>query len=164
MCVKEYAYYVNKLRLKTWIWRQIVTSQTVHTKHKWPPYTNEWTPSPLKIFCVRHCSNSFKYNEGNVIDVCFKCLMKRYRTFWFSFWIKLARKWSHWENWIQVAEFDDCPLAKCYWHSSMLDLGMLVWRCPRRKPIRKTAWFCSMHIMYNQYHTLMQKWNEYSAR
>jgi len=24
--VEEYAYYVNKRRLKTWIWRQIVTS------------------------------------------------------------------------------------------------------------------------------------------
>jgi len=26
VCVEEYAYDVNKLRLKTWIWRQIVTS------------------------------------------------------------------------------------------------------------------------------------------
>ena len=38
--VQEYAYYVNKLRqnvgLETWIWRQIVTSQTAHTKYKWP--------------------------------------------------------------------------------------------------------------------------------
>jgi len=23
---------------------QIVTSQTAHTKHKWPPYATEWTP------------------------------------------------------------------------------------------------------------------------
>ena len=55
--VEEYAYYVNKLRQKvgfeTWIWRQKVTSQTAHTKHKWPPYATEWTP-PWK-FCVRHC-------------------------------------------------------------------------------------------------------------
>ena len=36
--VEKYAYYVNKLRqnvgLETWKWRQIVTSQTVHTKNK----------------------------------------------------------------------------------------------------------------------------------
>jgi len=42
--VEEYAYYVNKLRLKTWIWLQIVTSQRAHTKCKWPPYATEWTP------------------------------------------------------------------------------------------------------------------------
>ena len=34
----EYAYCVKKLRqnfgLETWIWRQIVTSQTAHTKYK----------------------------------------------------------------------------------------------------------------------------------
>jgi len=41
---EEYAYYVNKLRLKTWIRRQIVTSQTAHTKYKWPPYATEWKP------------------------------------------------------------------------------------------------------------------------
>jgi len=41
--VEDYAYYfVNKLRMKTWIWRQIVTSQTAHTKYKWPPYATEW--------------------------------------------------------------------------------------------------------------------------
>jgi len=57
--VEEYAYYVNKLRqnvdLETWIWRQIVTSQRVHTTKKWPPYATEWTPH-TKIFFVRHCS------------------------------------------------------------------------------------------------------------
>jgi len=46
--VEKYAYYVNKLRrnvgLETWLWRQIVTSQTAHTKYKWPPYANEWSP------------------------------------------------------------------------------------------------------------------------
>jgi len=46
--VDEYAYYVNKLRqnvgMETWIWRQIVTSQTAHTKYKWPPYATEWKP------------------------------------------------------------------------------------------------------------------------
>ena len=50
--VEEYAYYVNKLRLKTWIWLQIVTSQRAHTKYKWPPYATEW--NPMEIFCVRH--------------------------------------------------------------------------------------------------------------
>jgi len=44
--VEKYAYYVNKLRqnvgLETLTWRQIVTSQTAHTKYKWPPYATEW--------------------------------------------------------------------------------------------------------------------------
>jgi len=56
--VEKYAYYVNKLRqnvgLETWKWRQIVTSQTAHTKCKWSPYDPEPNP-PMKIFCVRHC-------------------------------------------------------------------------------------------------------------
>jgi len=51
MNVEKYAYYVNKLRqsggLETWKWRQILTSQTAHTKCKWPPYDPEpnlpWT-------------------------------------------------------------------------------------------------------------------------
>ena len=57
--VEKYAYYVNKLRqnvgLETRIWRQTVTSQTAHTKYKWPPYATEWNP-PMKNFCVRHCA------------------------------------------------------------------------------------------------------------
>jgi len=56
--VEEYAYYVNKLRrnfgLETLKWRQIVTSQTAHTKYKWPPYVTAWNP-PMEIFCARHC-------------------------------------------------------------------------------------------------------------
>jgi len=43
--VDEYAYCVNKFRendgLETLIWRQIVTSQTPHTKYKRPPYATE---------------------------------------------------------------------------------------------------------------------------
>ena len=31
-----------------------MTSQTAHTKYKWPPMTLNQTPS-MKIFCVRHC-------------------------------------------------------------------------------------------------------------
>jgi len=46
--VEEYAYCINKFRenvgLETWIWRQIVTTQTAHTKHKWTPYATEWNP------------------------------------------------------------------------------------------------------------------------
>jgi len=46
--LEEYAYYVQKLRqnvgLEIWIWRQIVTSQTAHTKCKWPLYETEWKP------------------------------------------------------------------------------------------------------------------------
>jgi len=57
--VEKYAYYVNKLLqnvgLETLLWRQIVTSQTVHTEYKWPPHVTAWNP-PMKIFCVRHCS------------------------------------------------------------------------------------------------------------
>ena len=50
--VEKYAYYVNKpcqnVDLEIWLWRQIVTSQTAHTKYKWLPYTTEWKP-PWKI-------------------------------------------------------------------------------------------------------------------
>ena len=56
--IEEYAYCVNKLRqnvgLETWIWHQILTSQTPHIKYKWPPYATEWNPyksflrTPLK--------------------------------------------------------------------------------------------------------------------
>jgi len=46
--VEEYAYYVNKLRqnvgLEICIWRQIMPSQTAHTKYKWSPYATEWKP------------------------------------------------------------------------------------------------------------------------
>ena len=53
MDVEKYAYYVNKRRqkvgLETWIWRQIVTSQTAHIKHKWPPYVTEWNPPHEKF-------------------------------------------------------------------------------------------------------------------
>jgi len=63
--VEEYAYYVNKHRLKAWIWRQIVPSETAHTKYKWPPYATEWTPN-MKIFCVRHWlrSSSFLLDDS----------------------------------------------------------------------------------------------------
>ena len=56
--VEKCAYYINKLRqnvgLETCKWRQIVTSQTAHTKYKWPPMTLNQS-SPMKIFCVLHC-------------------------------------------------------------------------------------------------------------
>jgi len=52
--VEKYAYYVNKLRqnvgLEIWLWRQIVASQTAHTKYKWPPYATEWNPPPWNFF------------------------------------------------------------------------------------------------------------------
>ena len=70
--VEKYAFYVNKLRqnvgLETGKWRQIVTSQTAHTKYKWPPYDPEPNP-PMKIFCVRHCC-LLSIDEG--ITVCSK--------------------------------------------------------------------------------------------
>ena len=53
VCVEEYAYCVNKFRqivgLDTWTSRQTVTSQTAHTKYKWPPYANEWNPPTWKF-------------------------------------------------------------------------------------------------------------------
>jgi len=66
--VEEYAYYVNKLRLKTRIWRQTVTSQKAHTKCKCPPSATEWNP-PWKLSAyatVRSnrylgCSSTFKW-------------------------------------------------------------------------------------------------------
>ena len=71
--VEKYAYYVNKLRqnvgLETWMCCQIVTSQTAHTKNKWPPYAAEWT-TPMKIFCVRHCHAS--------------CLAARHQIRWYK--------------------------------------------------------------------------------
>jgi len=50
--VEECAHYVNKLRLKTWIWRQIVTSQTAHTKYKLPPSATEWKPPHENFLCT----------------------------------------------------------------------------------------------------------------
>jgi len=51
--VEEYAYYVNTLRqnvgMETWIWRQIVTSQTSHTTNKWSPYVTKWN-APMEKF------------------------------------------------------------------------------------------------------------------
>ena len=48
--VENSAHYVNKLRqnvgLETWVWRQIVTSQTAHTKYKWPSYAMPLNESP----------------------------------------------------------------------------------------------------------------------
>jgi len=35
----------------------------------------------VPIFKKVQGTNSFKYNEGKAIDVCFKCLMKHHRTF-----------------------------------------------------------------------------------
>ena len=64
--VEKYGYYVNKLRqsigLEIWLWRQVVTSQTAHTKYKWPPYATEWKPSIsflrtplLTVAMIRSC-------------------------------------------------------------------------------------------------------------
>ena len=74
--VEEYAYYVNKLRqnvgLETWKWRQIVTSQTAHTKCKWPPYDPEPNPpnenflrTPLDITC--HVPHIFRFRFRNIL-------------------------------------------------------------------------------------------------
>ena len=83
VCVEEYAYYVNKLRLKTWIWRQIVTSQTAQTKYKWPPSATEWTP-PWKFSayatgccsCYQHLNQSLAAVTEYKLSLCSK--------FWFT--------------------------------------------------------------------------------
>jgi len=73
--VEEYTYYVNKLRqkvgLETWVWRQIVTSQTANTKYKWPPHAAEWNPyedflrTPLNAVVEVCCSVVI---VGGVVD------------------------------------------------------------------------------------------------
>ena len=74
--VKEYAYYVKKLRqnvgLKIWIWRQIVTSQTAHTKYKWPPHATECNP-PWKFsaYATAGCAILFS-KEPRFMKTC-KC-------------------------------------------------------------------------------------------
>jgi len=77
--VDEYAYYVNKLRqnfgLETGIWRQILTSQTVRTKYKWPPYATEWNP-PWKFSAYATGGDSIEnwwrntYSTDATIYVC----------------------------------------------------------------------------------------------
>ena len=62
--VEEYACCVNKLRQnvgsETWIWRQIVTSQTAHTKYKWLPYATEWNPPWKFSVYATECIDAFK--------------------------------------------------------------------------------------------------------
>ena len=36
--------FAKTLVWKTWIWRQIMTSQTMQTNFKWSPYDTEWNP------------------------------------------------------------------------------------------------------------------------
>jgi len=62
----------------------------------------------------------------------------------------LDRKWSHCVKWIPVTEFDNCPLAKCYWHSSIEDWSLLVWRCQWRNPIQKMVGF-AQRMLCSQY-------------
>jgi len=68
VCVEEYAYYVNKLCLKTWIWCQIVTSQTARTKYKWPPSATEWTP-PHENFLRTPLVTSRRHLYYTLLDV-----------------------------------------------------------------------------------------------
>jgi len=65
--VEEYAYYVNKLRqnvgLETWIWRQIVTSQTAHTKYEWPTYATGWNPHKNFLRTPLHVTWRFSFSN-----------------------------------------------------------------------------------------------------
>jgi len=83
---EENAYYVNKLRqnvgLETWIWRQIVTSQTGHTKYKWAQHATEWKPlhenflrTPLKRAYVQLIkSTTRRYFQKRQHDSAWKCI------------------------------------------------------------------------------------------
>jgi len=92
-------------------------------------------------------TNSCKYNEGNVTVVCFKCLMKPYRTFnlvldEFGIESEVTRKIQYqWQHLIFV-RWQNVTDTVAYWTEVMF-----VWRYYRRKPIQKTGWFCSTHIM-----------------
>jgi len=89
--VEEYAYCQqtsSKRCLETWIWRQIVSSQTAHTKYKWPPYATEWN-APMKIFYVRHCVN--------LVGTIFALWLKTRNNEW-DVLVRvrpLLRKWRH---------------------------------------------------------------------
>ena len=66
--VEGYAYCVNKLRqnvgLETWIWRQIMTSHTAHSKYKWPPCATQWTPHKFSAYATE--SSMFNNFFGSV--------------------------------------------------------------------------------------------------
>jgi len=46
------ANFTETLVWKTWIWREIMTSQTTHTKYKW--HHTPLNETPIKFFWVRH--------------------------------------------------------------------------------------------------------------
>jgi len=58
------ANFTKTLVWKTWTWRQIMTSQTMHTKYKW--HHRRLNESPLKIFCVRHCSARNDFYKSSI--------------------------------------------------------------------------------------------------
>jgi len=70
--VEENACCVNKLRqnvgFETCIWRQIMTSQTAHTKYKWPLYATEWK-FPNKNFLRASLLTSVKNRRQCVVHV-----------------------------------------------------------------------------------------------
>ena len=76
--VEKYAYYVNKLHqnvgLETWKWRQIVTSQTAHTKYKWSPYDPQPKPPPWKFSVYATVSENVLYfkvvTKSYLLKVC----------------------------------------------------------------------------------------------
>ena len=77
VCVEEYAYYVNKLRLKTWIWRQIVTSQqrTPNTNDH-PVPLNEpppWKFSAYATAVLCYGAWSLSQPKYSLIFFCFFC-------------------------------------------------------------------------------------------
>ena len=72
-------YYVYKLRqnvgLETWTWRQIVTSQTAHTKYKWPPYDPEPKTPPWKFSAYATASQIIRHAQ---------CLLVTKLWLWFA--------------------------------------------------------------------------------
>ena len=79
---EEYAYYVYKLRpnvgLETWIWRQIVTSQTMHTKYKWPPHATDENP-PWKFSAYATEPKRYELRNSYLANVNF---LSETRAFW----------------------------------------------------------------------------------
>jgi len=104
--VEEYAYYVNKLPLKTWIWRQIVTSQTAHTKYKSPAYVTDlayWihfvvhkTSTAKKLFLTRRLQSARWLDDLQGFLVLHILVSKttRREISWSAWW----RQWSKWRE------------------------------------------------------------------
>jgi len=65
--VEEHAYYVNKRRAKTLVWKKNLTSNcdVTNSAHQIQmTSTSHWMKTPIKIFCVRHWVQSTSLKKG----------------------------------------------------------------------------------------------------